>query len=325
VLNAFLGQYYHEERPTPLEVLIPFEVEDTATLAQVLSERRAARVEVKASLRGDRSALVDLAMKNAALALETGDERRAATEGMLEGLKKSLGLARLPRTIECFDISTIQGAFNVASLVRFEDGEPVKARYRRFKIRTVTGQDDFASMREVLGRRFRRGLAEGDLPDLAVIDGGKGQLSQALSVARELAIPEGSVDIVGLAKARAGEPGVRAFERVFVPGVSDPIVLPADSLAIRYLARIRDEAHRFAITYHRELRNKRSFTAGLDEVPGIGPKRRRQLLDRFGSLKGLRAATEEELSQVVPEEVARRLRDFLKEPGEAGEGAAAGD
>jgi excinuclease ABC subunit C len=266
---------------------------------------------VKASVRGDRAQLVELARKNAELALETGNERREAHTALLERLERALGLPRPPRTIECFDISTIQGASNVASLVRFEEGEPVKSRYRRFRIKTVSGQDDFASMREVLSRRIRRGLVSNDLPDLAVIDGGKGQLAQALAVARELGVSRERTSFAGLAKARSGEIGLRAFERVFLPGASEPVVLEPDSPEVRYLARIRDEAHRFAITYHRELHRKRSFKSGLDEVPGVGPKRRRLLFDRFLNLKGLRAATVDELALVVPREVALRLHAFL--------------
>ncbi|HZV00924.1 MAG TPA: excinuclease ABC subunit UvrC [Planctomycetota bacterium] len=309
VLNAFLGQYYSPERMPPLEVLLPFEVEDQEVLGEILSERRLAKVQMKASVRGDRADLLELAKKNAELALETGVERREATEAMLEGLKKALDLPKVPRSIECFDISTIQGFANVASLVRFEDGEPVKSRYRKFKIKTVTGQDDFAAMREVLRRRLRRGLTEGELPDLVVIDGGKGQLSQATTVASELGVQ--GVSFVGLAKARSGEEGLRAFERVFSPGKSDPVVLPPDSSEVKYLARIRDEAHRFAITYHRELRRKRAFKAGLDEVAGVGPKRRRELFEKFRNLKGLKAASVDELATVVPKEVALRLFEYL--------------
>lgn len=312
VLNAFLGQYYTQERLPPLEVLLPLEVEDQEILAEILSERRMARVQVKASVRGDRAELLELARKNAELALETGTERHEATERMLEGIQRALELPRAPRTIECFDISTIQGFATVASMVRFEDGEPVKSRYRKFKIRSFTGQDDFAAMREVLRRRFKRAVAEGDLADLVVIDGGKGQLSQAVLVAGELGVPAEKTTFVGLAKARAGEPGVRAFERVFRPGVDVPVVLPPDSSEVKYLARIRDEAHRFAITYHRELRRKHAFKAGLDEVPGVGPKRRRELFERFRNLKGMRAASVEELTTVLPAEVARRLFDYLR-------------
>jgi excinuclease ABC subunit C len=246
---------------------------------------------------------------------------------MLKGIEKALELPRTPRTIECFDISTIQGFATVASMVRFEDGEPVKARYRKFKIKTIDGQDDFASMREVLRRRLKRGLAEGDLADLVVIDGGKGQLSQAVTVANELGVPTEKTSFVGLAKARAGEEGLRAFERVFRPGVSDPVVMPPDSAEVKYLARIRDEAHRFAITYHRELRRKSAFKAGLDEVPGVGPKRRRELFERFRNLKGLKAATVDELATVVPREVAQRLFEYLNSgssPREAGGGQEGG-
>jgi excinuclease ABC subunit C len=312
LLNAFLGQYYSPERLPPAEVLLPYEVEDAAILAEILTERRLSAVQVKSSVRGDRAELLELARRNAELALETGTERREATEAMLASIQKALALPRAPRTIECFDISTIQGFATVASMVRFEEGEPAKSRYRKFKIKTLTGQDDFGAMREVLRRRLRRSLAESDLADLVVIDGGKGQLSQATDVARELGVPADRTSFVGLAKARAGEPGLRAFERVFLPGKSDPVVFAPDSAEVKYLARIRDEAHRFAITYHRELRRKRAFRAGLDEVPGVGPKRRTELFERFRNLKGLRAASVDELATVVPREVAQRLHDYLR-------------
>ncbi|MEZ6188530.1 MAG: excinuclease ABC subunit UvrC [Planctomycetota bacterium] len=319
-LNAFLGQYYHGERYVPEEVLLPFEVADQALLEEVLSERRGSRVRVTHAVRGQRRSQLELAQKNAALALATGEERHELTEEVLRGLQTQLQLARAPRSIECFDISTIQGQFQVASKVRFDDGQPAPQAYRTYRVRTVEGQDDFASMEEVIGRRLRSGLAQGDLPNLIVVDGGPSQLARALVAAREAGVDPGVVEFVGLAKARAerlplaGRARGPKFERVHRPEGGEPIVLPPASLECRFLARVRDAAHRTAIRFHRELRRKSALRSGLEEVPGVGKKRREQLLKRFGSLRGIRAASLAELEEVVPAKVAASLQAFLSEP-----------
>lgn len=335
-LNAFLGQFYAAERYVPHEVILPFEVEDRAVLAELLSERRGTNVEVKVEVRGDRRGLVELADKNAALALETGEEKKVATREMLEGLREALRLNRVPWVIECFDVSTIQGSFTVASKVRFSEGNPDPGGYRTYRVRTVEGQDDFAAMEEVIGRRLASGLEGGDLPDLIVVDGGPAQLARALEAARKAGLAPQRTAIVGLAKARfvprgddlgeqgapleeqrqaagAGgeEPSLRAFERVYLPGTSEPVVLEPASLECRFLARVRDAAHRAAIRFHRELRRKSALRSGLEEVPGVGKKRRRELLARFGSLRRIREASYEELCQVLPAHVARDLRAFF--------------
>lgn len=324
-LNAFLGQYYSEGRYVPREVLLPLEVEDGPLLAEVLSDRRGAQVAVKAHVRGDRRALLELAGKNAALALATGEERRRVTREVLAGLQETLGLAAPPARIECFDVSTIQGSFTVASQVRFSDGEPDPTGYRTYKVRTVIGQDDFAAMEEVLGRRLRRGVAEDDLPDLIVVDGGPSQLARALAAARAAGVPAERTALVGLAKARRPAPGrpaehdPRTFERVHRPGGGAPILLSPASLECRFLARVRDAAHRAAVGYHRELRRKSALRSGLEEVPGVGPKRRLELLRRFGSLKRIRAASVDQLAEVVPRPVAEAIAEFV---GRADEPAA---
>lgn len=339
-LNAFLGQYYAAERYVPHEVILPFEVEDVALLEELLSERRGSSVAVKVEVRGNRRGLAELAQKNAALALETGEEKKLATREMLEGLAEALRLTRLPWTIECFDVSTIQGSFTVASKVRFVEGNPDPGGYRTYRVRTVEGQDDFAAMEEVVGRRITAGLERGDLPDLIVVDGGAAQLTRALEAARKVGLPPQRTCIVGLAKARyvargddlgeqqaplaeqrqgeqADESSLRAYERVYLPDRHEPVVLEPASLECRFLARVRDAAHRAAIRFHRELRRKSALRSGLEEVPGVGKKRRRELLARFGSLRRIREATHEELCAVVPAHVARDIRAFFARPAGA--------
>lgn len=333
-LNAFLGQFYAADRYVPHEVILPFDVEDRALLQEVLGERRESQVEVKVEVRGNRRGLVDLAQKNAALALETGEEKKLATRELLEGLKETLGLARLPWAIECFDISTNQGSFTVASKVRFVEGSPDPGGYRTYRVRTLEGQqDDFAAMEEVVERRLKSGLEQNDLPDLIVIDGGAAQLQRALDAAHRAGLPPQRTCIVGLAKARYvprgddlgeqavalgeqqedGEGALRAYERVFLPGRREPIVLEPATLECRFLARVRDSAHRAAIRFHRDLRRKSALRSGLEEVPGVGAKRRKELLARFGSLRRIREATHEELVAVLPPSVARDLQAFFAE------------
>jgi excinuclease ABC subunit C len=219
----------------------------------------------------------------------------------MEELRLRLHLRSAPKRIECFDISNIQGNLTVASMVTFDEGEPCRGRYRRYRIRTVAGSDDFASMYEVLDRRYRRAREEHDFPDLLMVDGGKGQLNVAVEVLGTLGI-EG-VDVIGLAKmrverdARAAEV-TRSDERIFLPGRKNPVVLRRNSTALFLLQRVRDEAHRFAITYHRELRRRERLRSGLEDIAGVGPERRRVLLRHFGSLKRLRAASAVEIAAV---------------------------
>ena len=323
-LNAFLGQYYASERYVPHEVLLPCEVEDQALLEEVLSEKRGTQVRVTASVRGDRRGLLQLAQKNAALALSTGEEKARATEELLLGLKERLGLQRVPRRVECFDVSTIQGSFTVAAKVRFEDAAPAPQGYRTYKVRSVEGQDDFAAMEEVVGRRIRGGIESGDLPDLIVIDGGPPQLARAIAAAAAAGLPPQRTEMIGLAKARTPKLGIgpepgpdeeepaTAFERVHLARGGDPIVLEPASLELRFLTRVRDAAHRAAIRFHRELRQKSALRSGLEEVPGVGKKRRAQLLARFGSLRGIREASLEALAEVLPLPVATALQEYLR-------------
>ncbi|MBE6073985.1 MAG: excinuclease ABC subunit UvrC [Selenomonas ruminantium] len=292
ILAAFLQQYYHRAAFIPREVLLPLELPaaERELLEAWLSEKkRKAKVQILCPQRGTKHDIVAMAAGNAQkyLADEAARIKQAndQTRGAVEELGRYLGLRNPPERMECFDISHIQGSETVASMVVFEGGLPKKSDYRRFKIKSTEGKpDDFLSMREVTTRRYV-GLPENELPDLIVIDGGKGQLSSALEIIRQHAGHK-KVPVVGLAKQ---------FELVFREGESEPVVLPRHSQALYLIQRIRDEAHRFAITYHRKLRGKRNLVSVLDHIVGIGPKRRQALWSHFGTLSRIKAAGVEEL------------------------------
>ena len=295
----FIKQYQSRAQISAAEILLPVTLPDDDL--KILSEWLAVKlIEPK---RGVKRSLVEMANQNAEKFLAEESARRqlknAQTIGALKELKKFLNLPRLPRRMECFDISHIQGAETVASMVVFEDGAPDKKSYRRFKIHSAEGKpDDFLSMREVTSRRYN---TTDNLPDLIVIDGGLGQLSSALEIIRGAGH---SVPVVGLAKQ---------FELIFVEGSSIPVELPRDSQALKLMQRIRDEAHRFAITYHRKLRRKRNLKSELDNVAGIGQKRRTELFKNFGTLAKIKAATVEELSAVpsMTHAAAIALKEFF--------------
>jgi excinuclease ABC subunit C len=342
-LTGFLHQFYAKEMIVPQEVLLPIEIADGLMLELWLTEKRGAKVEVLTPQRGRKRELVQMASDNAAQSLREHTLSRTSKERILLKLQEELGLRNLPRRIEAFDISTIQGTESVASMVSFENNLPDKRNYKKFKIRTVTGQDDFASMAEVVGRRYAKAKEEGILPDLILIDGGKGQLNAALDVLLELGITrrnplskgedrgEGGSegegircepDVIGLAKARSGEQGAdREYERVFLPGVEEPIMLDPGSATTHLLARVRDESHRFAITYHRKLREKSAKKSELDEIPGIGEMRKKALLRHFGSLVRIKQATVEELSAVkgMSTKAAEEIIKFIN--GDKGQGS----
>lgn len=293
-LGAFLTQYYLAAQLLPSELLLPCEPDDADALRAWLSDRRNARVTLTVPQRGDKAALVRLARQNAELQLGAhlmkkteARERRSIPPAVLT-LQADLRLEQPPRRIETFDISNIQGADPVASMVCFVDGRPRKSDYRKFVIKDTIGPNDFAMMREVVGRRYRRLLDENrPLPDLVLIDGGKGQLSSAKQVLDELGLVD--LPVIGLAKR---------LEEVFMPGQSDPILIPKTSPALKLLMQARDEAHRFAVAFHRERRGKRMVRSALDAVPGVGSKRRQTLLKAFGSVERIRACTLEELNAV---------------------------
>jgi excinuclease ABC subunit C len=302
-ISAFLPQYYGEGTYIPEEILLPLEIEDAATLADVLSDAKGRKVAILHPLRGVKRELVDLAVKNAAAALRERNEKQASVETLLGELHKRLHLSRLPRRIECYDISTIQGRFSVGSGVSFLNGAADKSRYRHYRIREVEGQDDYAMLREVFARRFREETQQNEgLPDLVVVDGGIGQLNATQEIVSELGL-DGKFDLVSLAKsrvARAAESTAisRSDERVFLPGRKNPVVLRQNSAPLLLLAAIRDEAHRFAIEYHRTLRSKGGIASGVEQIPGIGAKRRTALLRHFGSLQRLKEASVEEIAAV---------------------------
>jgi excinuclease ABC subunit C len=300
LLAASIQQFYAGDRYVPREVLIPEPLPEHTLLEAWLGARRGTVVRIRVPQRGEKVRLLGLVVRNARLAYELEWHRpRQAAQEAVRALAEQLELEDLPRRMECFDISNIQGSDVVASMVTFEEGAPRKAGYRKYRIKGVAGSpDDFASMREVVGRRYRRLLEEGhDLPELVVIDGGKGQLAAAVAALEELGL--GDQPVVSLAKKE---------ELVFARGRSQPLALPRTSPALQLLQRIRDEAHRFAVGFHRQRRSKRTLSSELDQIPGIGPTRRRALLSRFGSVRGVRGASHAELATTVGEALATRIR-----------------
>ncbi|MEQ1870807.1 MAG: excinuclease ABC subunit UvrC [Vicinamibacterales bacterium] len=300
ILEAALQQFY-ELRDAPPEVHVPSEPDDRDALETWLTGRAGRKVHIVVPQRGEKRGLVDLATRNAALAYTSRlNQNQTAQYDALETLQSVLGLAALPRRIECFDISTIQGSETVASMVVCEDGRMKRGDYRKFRIRGIT-LDDFASMNQVVGRRYRKLLEEGGpFPDLVVIDGGKGQLSAAYAALEDLGLA--NLVAVGIAKKE---------ELLFTRACSDPIVLAVNDPALLLVQRIRDEAHRFAVTFHRTARRQRDLSSELDRVPGVGVRRRKTLLTRFGSLAGVRRATREDLAAVVGGKVADALLAFF--------------
>jgi excinuclease ABC subunit C len=324
VMAEFLTQFYDEAAYVPPEVVLPVEIEaqEASIIAQFLKQKRGAQVTLNVPKEGPTADLVKLAADNALETLTAlkaqwdADSHRA--EQALKEVADGLGLNALPARIECFDISNTQGTNTVASMVVFVNGIPRKSDYRKFNIKTVDGPNDFESMREALTRRFRRYFdakaAEHQpgqkidpsfsvLPDLLIIDGGKGQLGVAIDVLKEYEL-FGQVPVCGLAKQQ---------EEIFLPGRPDSILLPRQSQGLYLVQRVRDEAHRFAITAHRAKRAKTGIASQLDEIPGVGPSRRRALLKHFGSLDAIRAASVDELAQApgIPREVAVAIKEHL--------------
>jgi excinuclease ABC subunit C len=379
LVMSFLDQYYESGALIPKEVLLPIALPDAEAREALLSERKGERVRIQVPERGEKARLLEMAAENARHNFEEQKRTEKSAFDHLQRLQTRLRLPRLPRRIEGFDISTFQGQLTVGSQVVFTDGEPDKSGYRLFKVRGDATGDDFAAMFQVLTRRLKRGIEEKSLPDLLVVDGGKGQLNVARAALREAGLSLSDVPLAGLAKSRvledeerfaarqgfrladawaekAGpEPEVpqiedavaraaegatayveppeppsrpgrsrkkgrfrkdeieRSPERVFLPGQKNPLVLRQNTGELFLLARLRDEAHRFAITYHRKLRRERNFRSVLEQVPGIGEKRKRAMLAHFGSLKRIRASTPEEIAQVegFNLQLAERVQRFL--------------
>ena len=298
-ISELLTQFYYGTRFIPDEIILPVSIEDLEVRAEILSERKGRRVSIVHPQRGNKVRLIEMAVENARQSFVEKRQTNEQREKTTESLRRALRLRNSPKRIECFDISNIQGTGVVASMVVFDECEPAKDSYRRYRIKTVEGQDDFASMYEVITRRYQRALAENTLPDLLMVDGGKGQLNVAVAVLQELKID--TVDIISLAKMRTkraafDETIEQSEERVFLPNRKDPIVLRRNSTALFLLQRLRDEAHRFAITFHRSVRSKERLRSNLDAIPGVGPAKRRSLLRHFGSLTGVRAA---DLSEII--------------------------
>jgi len=308
ILGSFLKQYYNSAAWVPPRIYVQSEVEEAETLRQFLEAKRQGRVEIIAPKRGKKRDLMEMAEVNAREALSHEQARRLASEGQalraLTELREALGLEKLPRRIEGYDISNIAGTLAVGSMVVFENGQPQKSQYRRFQVRTIAGADDYAMLREVLRRRFKRGMEEErrwPWPDLIVVDGGKGQLSSALEVIEDSNVP---VAVMALAKEQ---------EEVFLPGRTGGLLLSRTSPALYLIQRLRDEAHRFALAYHQKVRHRAATTSLLDEIPGVGAKRKRALLRRFGSIKGIKEADVGELAGVpgITRKIAKQVKDML--------------
>lgn len=306
LLNAFLEQYYNKATFIPKEILLPAEIENEEILSAWLSQKKNGKVSFGLPQRGVKKEMVLMANDNAVVVLEEQMIKNSAgleqTVGAMKDLGRYLRMEKELKRIECFDISHIQGSETVASMVVFSNGAPDKQEYRRYKLKSVEGKpDDFKSMQEVVGRRYRQ--SDGIMPDLIIIDGGKGQLNSALEIIR--ALGHYQIPVVGLAKQ---------FEYVFLEGQSEPVILPPNSKALYLIQRIRDEAHRFAITYHRKLRHKRNLVSVLDHIEGIGPTRRKALWDAFGSIAEIKKAKITDLTAVpgISENIANNIVKYFK-------------
>jgi len=320
VMAALLTQFYQGQRFIPDEILLPVALDDAGVREEYFAEQKGKKVAILNPQRGDKRQLVEMAEENARQSFAERHDQEKAREKMLRELQAQLRLKNFPQRIECYDISNIHGAHAVGSLVTFVNGEPDKTRYRHYRIRTIdpaSGGDDFGMMLEVLKRRFARGREAADLPDLIVVDGGKGQLAMALAAMAEAGVS--GVEAVGLAKdrvqaaARSAEIR-RSEERVFLPGQGNPVILKRNSNALFLLQRVRDEAHRFAITHHKKLRARQTIYSALDRVPGVGGARKRALLRAFGSVKRIEEATLEDLLKVpsINEKVAQEILESLR-------------
>jgi excinuclease ABC subunit C len=309
IMTSFVKQYYASASYIPSLILLQHPVDEPTILSEWLAQQRGGKVELRVPQRGAKKKLVDTVAENAARGLELAQAREMKTEVISSGLqelKNRLRLPKMPRRIECYDVSNIQGALAVGSMIVLEKGWPKPAHYRRFRIKTVAGADDYAMIQETLRRRFKRGLtgegAWGIIPDLILIDGGRGQLNAALEVRQEVKLD--SIPMASLAKEN---------EEVFIPGDPRPVRIAKDSPALHILQRARDEAHRFAIGYHRKLRRKEVIVSVLDEIPGIGSERKKALLKKFGSIQAIKEASLEELSQTkgITSALAKRVKEFL--------------
>jgi len=309
VLEEYLSQFYGGNRFVPKEIVIPLSVERAQAIAVWLSEKQGRKVRINVPERGVKVEEVELANRNSLESFQRKYAEELKEIGLLERIKSSLHLTRLPAVIECFDISNTQGATAVASMVKFENGAPAKDGYKRFKIKNVQGPNDYASMYEVLSRRLARAEQEGwEIPDLILIDGGKGQLNIGQKILSEIGYLE-KVDLASIAKGR----GEGESDKIYIYGRKNPITFSRNSEALFLLMRIRDEAHRFAITYHKKLRGKKALVSELDGVPGIGAKRKKELIKYFGSVSKIRQGTVDEIASVpgLDKKLAEELKKYL--------------
>jgi excinuclease ABC subunit C len=307
IMTSFVKQYYASASSIPPVILLQYPIDEPAVIIEWLSGQRGAPVKLRVPRQGAKKQLVDTVAENARHGLELYQIKQSATVDpaiVLQELKERLRLPSIPMRIEGYDISNIRGTLAVGSMAVFDKGMPKPAHYRRFRVKTVAGIDDYAMIQEVLRRRFRRYLADEDkwsiAPDLVLIDGGKGHLNAALEVMRGLGL--GSIPAASLAKER---------EEIFIPGNPRPVALPQTSVALHLLQRVRDEAHRFALAYHKRLRHKEGIASALDSIPGIGPKRKKVLIREFGSVRGMKEASIDQLAAV--EGMTGKLADKLKE------------
>ena len=310
IVAAFIRQYYARAAFIPNEILVSTSPDDTVLIEENLQEHKGRRVRLIHPRRGEKARLMRMALENAEKELTELLTARSAKIDFLERLSKRLHLSAIPQRIECFDNSNLYGTQPVASMVVFTEGRPDKSAYRRYKIRSVSVPDDYASMKEVLSRRLGKGAASEPLPDLIMVDGGKGQLGIALAVVSELDLQRG-IDVIAIAKK--DESRLEKQDKIFLPKRANPVQFGRDADLLLFLQHIRDEAHRFAIGYHRQRRHKKTLQSALDTIPGIGRKRKEQLLRHFKSVKNIREATPEELSNVqgISKNLAEVIRQHL--------------
>ncbi|MBA2726766.1 MAG: excinuclease ABC subunit UvrC [Parachlamydiaceae bacterium] len=293
LLESFLLQHYESMQELPHEILLPIEFENGPIISEILSKDKPRKALIYAPKKGEKKALVEMALNNAEVTYKKEKDQKYLQEKTLGEMQEKLHLKNFPRRIECFDNSHLSGDEPVSSLVAFTDGKKDTSRYRKYKIKEATPGDDYGAMREVLSRRCLKGLVENDLPDLIIIDGGKGHLNAVLAILSSLNIV--TVDVIGVAKEEGRHDKGSTAEQIFIPNIKDPIHFRSGSPVLLLFQKIRDEAHRSAITFHRNRRSKKIIRSALDDIAGIGPKKRKLLLTHFGSIKRIKEATEEDL------------------------------
>ncbi len=315
ILSSLISQFYREEGYIPPEILIPLKLTDMGLLSEILTERRGGKVMVVAPQRGDKRKLVEMAQKNAKSFFVASKDEEKIRRATLEQMKQKFRLQTFPKRIDCFDISNIRGTLAVGSMVVFISGKADKSNYRKFKIKTISQADDYGMMEEVLSRRYLKAKEQNELPNLIIIDGGKGQLNIAVKILQSLNLK--NIDVISIAKDKSHwEAGKLRIEKIYLPNVKDPIRLKMNSPILFLLQRIRNEAHRFAITYHKTLRKKAKLHSVLDEIKGVGAKRKKLLLRHFGSLKKISEASLQQLLAVpnMPRSLAEKVYEQLHTP-----------